>query len=1017
MAQELNEEEKYLLEQVYSGKPAIFNVKTIIDAPFLREHILELAPDALANDRQRSWLRWVIHKAIFTKELDLSDGRRSGGGSLPAIEFHDCDFQWGFCANGAHIDRLFFNNCNFTSDEQKRNFISLRNCRISTELRLEHLKPAGKPDEHELLWVDAFASSIGTNVVVKHSLLRAPEGESSASLPEPRYALDLSTAEIKCDLHLQPSVDLHGGLKMRDARIGGSVWGQGLHVTDGESDTTRSAIASRDEYPRSGIRARSAVVHGNFVLSVDNSRLLEVGTPLEIKNTEDDLSPDPIRFWCEGALELAGIQVGGDVDLAGAYIGGTPFAHVNLEGATVRGGMVAQTVIPRAVVQRRNRPQQLELDISAGQLVMNSCRISGDCRLHLKAARIWADGLSVDGNLQMYGDCRVLTAGGLAVGRDASLSLQGTRECNLGGATLRGKLNLSDMFFAGGKLSLRDAEIGRALVIAPLYSHIAGIRRRQLICYPGFTLTEVMLPADPEVGTPEKIASVLNRGRQKVVLLYGESRPFHMLNRELGLKLPTEEAAQEYLRLFCAYTWARRGSFTLVEADAQLPANFRGKVTLHPVRPVKDKKQEPGQQYFFEAFVRYGYFLFHSVFRIAATGEVTMLDDDMVVVNDEYVVYEPSETPLYRPPFRFAPMDQRPDFESNAPAATGPDAIREFVREVPDWSERLVRDRLAAVEVDLRAASCGTLNDNAARVWERAKPVKLDEFGYDGTFLPDDVSVQSEMEFRLLWLRGLGRQSRRERSIAALQRVFRIVGVYRVFRFVRSSRTGWRIEEEPQFRAQPYAHLAKVLRERGDDEAARDVEAEKIRWGAYDRAQRSMGGRLLLILWWWPYGFFYRFGLAPVRAFLTLMIFWFIGFLATTMLSENGLLKANISTVAAAALPGPEGPTAVIPAPSTSTYTKKFPCGESVAPALYAAELLIPILNLHQESRCDVRSPLPEDENTKTLTLWRRPIPHFHWMVFPRPWEYLKAAYILVGSIITSLALLTFSGIARRWEH
>ena len=72
---------------------------------------------------------------------------------------------------------------------------------------------------------------------------------------------------------------------------------------------------------------------------------------------------------------------------------------------------------------------------------------------------------------------------------------------------MRGKLNLSNMFFDGGTLSLRDAEIGRSLVFAPLYSHIGGIRRRPLICYPGFTLTEVMLPADPEVGTPEKIVS------------------------------------------------------------------------------------------------------------------------------------------------------------------------------------------------------------------------------------------------------------------------------------------------------------------------------------------------------------------------------------------------------------------------------------------------------------------------------------------------------------------------------
>ena len=189
------------------------------------------------------------------------------------------------------------------------------------------------------------------------------------------------------------------------------------------------------------------------------------------------------------------------------------------------------------------------------------------------------------------------------------------------------------------------------------------------------------------------------------------------------------------------------------------------------------------------------------------------------------------------------------------------------------------------------------------------------------------------MEFRLLWLRGMRRQSRVERCMASLERFFRIVGVHAMIQLIRNRGNRGRSQEEPQFRAQPYAHLAKVLRERGDDDAARDVEAEKMRWAAYDRAQRSGGGRILLMFWLWPYGLFYRYGLAPGRALLTLMAFWFVGFLAITMLSENDLLKANISTVAAAALPGPEGPTAVIPTPSTRTPTQRtFPVGNRLRP-------------------------------------------------------------------------------------
>ena len=400
MAAELNEQEKYLLQQVYSGKSAAFKTPAIIDTVFLRNHILELADHAAADDSQRCSVRWVIEKAIFTEQLDLSDGRRCGGGSLPAIEFHTCEFRGGFCADGAHIDRLFFNNCRFTADEQLRNLISLRNCRISTELRLENLNP---PEAHKLLWVDAFASSIGTNLVIKHCLLRAPEGESSASLPEARYALDLSTAEIKCDLQLQPAVELQGGLKIRDAHIGGSVWGQGLHITDGEIDETRSAMAAVNESPRSGISAQSAFISGNLVLSVDHSRLLEGGRAQDSGDEEDDCSPDPIRFWCKGDLDLARIQVNGDVDLGGAYIEPTDFAQISLYGAKIRGEMTAEIVTPRAVVLRMYRPPRLQLEIGAGRLLLNNCRISGDCRLHLNAGQISADGLAVDGNLQING--------------------------------------------------------------------------------------------------------------------------------------------------------------------------------------------------------------------------------------------------------------------------------------------------------------------------------------------------------------------------------------------------------------------------------------------------------------------------------------------------------------------------------------------------------------------------------------------------------------------------------------
>ncbi len=416
--------------------------------------------------------------------------------------------------------------------------------------------------------------------------------------------------------------------------------------------------------------------------------------------------------------------------------------------------------------------------------------------------------------------------------------------------------------------------------------------------------------------------------------------------------------------------------------------------------------------------MRYGYILFQSEFEVKADGGVKMLNDEKVTVGGKLVVYRPYEVPRYSAPFRLARFtNDWSDFDARDPPVEGEEAKRMFEREVPDWTERVVRHRLEGVLVDLRDARCGTLNDNAGKVWESAQPVKLEEFKYAETFLPDDVSVQNEVDVRLAWLRGGSRgQTVSGRCIAALRRYIHVFGAQRLLALTLRRRDGWWTEQGRQFRAQPYTHLASVLRERGDDEAARDVEAEKIRWGAYDRARNGMGGRLLLLFWWWPYGLLFRYGLAPVRAFFTLLGLWLIGFLAISMLSENGMLYANVNLVAPAALKGGDGPTPVVPTP-TAGYSKIFPCGDAIAPALYAADLLTPILNLHQESRCDIRASQPEDGAQTILTFHDRPIRHFRWMVLPRPWEYLKAAYILIGSVVSSLALLTFSGIARRWEH
>ena len=109
MAQTPNPQEQYLLDQVYSGKAANFSVDTVIDTQFLRSYILELSNYVLAGRQSRGCLRREIHHEVMKDRHDLSDGRRDGGGPLPALGFHHCTFHGGFCADELRIliDLLF----------------------------------------------------------------------------------------------------------------------------------------------------------------------------------------------------------------------------------------------------------------------------------------------------------------------------------------------------------------------------------------------------------------------------------------------------------------------------------------------------------------------------------------------------------------------------------------------------------------------------------------------------------------------------------------------------------------------------------------------------------------------------------------------------------------------------------------------------------------------------------------------------------------------------------------------
>jgi hypothetical protein len=425
---------------------------------------LEINSD-VSGDQRRHAPRWEIHNAVFVEQLNLQDGCRPGGGFLPALEFVNCEFKNGFCADGAKIERVKFKNCMLVAKEtleiaasstlqdtfehenhmavsegkklifegvcQKnavqfdvkhfelgqrhqvkvRNRVSLRNCRIETELWLEGLTAHRLDRKEGVLIVDAFAVRVGTNAIVRNVTLRAPLGQSSSTLRQVNHALDLSTAEVGSDVQLTPGVILHGGLKMRDARIGGSFWGAGLNATDGEDELSREALKKRQSTIRKSIDFENTWIQGNLKLDFDDDDLREPAKDFRRRlrkhrgrNEKEEFSYDkdvmPFLFRSRGKVSISNATVGGDLYLSPGKI----FDDLEMSNLNVRGSIKTKELDLNGTwflrIQTKIPNPPLSVD---GIVCLDNCRIGGDCTLHIRARTIRARRGVLSGNATSKG--------------------------------------------------------------------------------------------------------------------------------------------------------------------------------------------------------------------------------------------------------------------------------------------------------------------------------------------------------------------------------------------------------------------------------------------------------------------------------------------------------------------------------------------------------------------------------------------------------------------------------------
>ena len=1027
----------------------------IVDARLFKDLYVSRLSSSPSSLSRSACVRWRVKGGRFSQTLDLSDERQPGSRSLPALEFEDCFFPEGFCADNASIQRLTFSGCHFGAYTGDYGFvisIGLRNTQFEGDLKMQRLHSLR---EDGLLTIAAPAMNAMGSVRLSDTVLTSTPDSRQRGEDRVQYALNLSEATIRDDLHMVPRVVIRGGLNIRYAHIGAELGLGDMSVNDGLTTELRRTPPNKLP-PRAAIEGTGVSVGGNVFF-------------------QGYLGCE--RFTCEGTVSMYGFETKSSLVLTGASFdaAGAEYA-LGMTSSKVGGDLIADEEL------RNGRKSTL--------------RMSGVTDLM---------GVHVNGRLALIGTLTELRASRLRVEGDVTLSTRMSGDVNLGGADLKGQLDLSSFSFDKDRkstFSLRDADIGHTLRLAGSARALTfmGCRRAPLLCYPGYHVFEIWFR--------EGTATLLYARGQEPLLLEGSSDELHRLSKSGKINLNTPEAIREYLRFFGAYVWGGDkpewedlGAFQVVEGRSGFPPGSfsealgeaiakEPEIQLDSQFTDQDWKllkealfTDPSEQpddgiwtncqielaehgALARSFVRLTsrvfwvtFFVFKKPFTMPDgttlhAGNIRMLSDDDIGVLD------PEKLPVYDRPLVLHNTKGYSDYSCDHWKAV---PRTELSLLIPRWNEMLEK-RLARFQnaiIDLTNASCRTLDDAHGRAWGLNKTtLHLENFVYSNI----NHSTQAAHTYtRPRWSGNILLRLHRDKenlpanlmksSLAPLW--LRTISAPQG---ATEQRQAWlaRIPRS-KFTHQPYTQLANVLSASGDDEGAKVIEEARIGRAVMRRSNPLRGlpfwlifGVVLAILasvkgprtlWlaplifvllrssyllgWGAFKVFFRYGLSPGRATCTMLLCLAAGWWGVNELNERGFLIQNTSTVATLVEKDAGGNLeAVFPYAEKRVESSDLRCGPTINGLLYATDVFIPLLDLRQETKCDIRSLHKEDvdpdKEWSTREKSRVRFVRYMRAVFrSRVWwaQFAKSFYAILGWMVTSLTILTYSGILRRWAE
>jgi len=202
--------------------------------------------------------------------------------------------------------------------------------------------------------------------------------------------------------------------------------------------------------------------------------------------------------------------------------------------------------------------------------------------------------------------------------------------------------------------------------------------------------------------------------------------------------------------------------------------------------------------------------------------------------------------------------------------------------------------------------------------------------------------------------------------------------------------------KQKEYSPDAYQHLASGLNATGSFADARRITSARLSL----EARWKLLGRYVI---WAPFRTLFDYGLSVRRAVFTFLFCIALGTCATSTISDSGYWwLPHFGSFLVLNTPGPEtrlfdpgsgkiGVFAIEAKSKKEVYDQPVLCGDRVDPLLYALDVFVPVLNLHQQEVCSIH-------------------PQEHWYL----WGWVKALYAVLGWVLTPLAILTMTGILRR---